>query len=314
MLRKVLISSIAATALAGSALAADLPSRKAPPVAYVPPPVFTWNGLYVGVNFGGSFAGSNNGILATPLADASLLPGSPFATTSALLASSNNTNGNGRVTFVGGGQIGYNWQWSPLVVTGIEADIQGFIGGRNNNNGFTSAPIPTIPAVFGATLFSTNSNNNRNLSYLGTVRGRLGILPAPNFLLYGTGGLAYGGARTGTITQVLTVAPGVVCTVCAPYSATIGSGGTRLGFAAGVGGEWMFAPNWSAKVEYLYYRLGGRNNNNTVLANFFVPPGPAGAVAWASGLTSGRLDGHIIRAGLNYHFSFGAPGPVVARY
>jgi outer membrane immunogenic protein len=314
MLRKVLISSIAATALAGSALAADLPSRKAPPVAYIPPPVFTWTGLYVGVNAGGSFGGSNNGLTATPLVD--LFPGSPFATTSALLASSNNTNGNGRVSFVGGGQIGYNWQLSPFIVAGFETDIQGFVGSRNNN-GFTSAAIPLIPAVFGATLFSTNSNNNRNLNYLGTVRGRLGILPAPNFLLYATGGFAYGGARTGAVTQVVTISPaaiaaGAVCTVCTPFSTTFGQGGTRIGFSVGAGGEWMFAPNWSAKVEYLYYRLGGRNNaNNSLLANFFTG---GGGLAFASALNTGRLDGHIVRAGLNYHFNFGAPGPVVARY
>jgi outer membrane immunogenic protein len=88
---------------------------------------------------------------------------------------------------------------------------------------------------------TTNGNNGRNLSYLGTVRGRLGFLPLPNFLLYGTAGLAYGGSDTTTITQFdTTTVPG--CFFCAPYSATLGSGGTRVGFAAGAGGEWMFLP------------------------------------------------------------------------
>jgi hypothetical protein len=51
MIRDFLMASVAAIAMTGSAVAADLPSRKAPPVAYVPPPpVFSWTGFYVGVN------------------------------------------------------------------------------------------------------------------------------------------------------------------------------------------------------------------------------------------------------------------------
>src|SRR5947209_540637 len=61
MLRKILMTTVAATAMAGSAYAADLPSRRAPPVAYVPPiPIFTWTGFYVGVNAGGAFRANNN--------------------------------------------------------------------------------------------------------------------------------------------------------------------------------------------------------------------------------------------------------------
>ncbi len=61
MLRKILMTSVAATAMVGSAYAADLPSRKAPPMAYAPPvPIFTWTGFYVGVNGGGMFRANNN--------------------------------------------------------------------------------------------------------------------------------------------------------------------------------------------------------------------------------------------------------------
>jgi outer membrane immunogenic protein len=77
--------------------------------------------------------------------------------------------------------------------------------------------------------------------------------------------------------------------------------------------------DWSVKFEYMYYRLGSNNNNNgTALVNTFTATSgafTAGAPAWASILRqNGQLDGHILRAGLNYHFNWGAPAPVVARY
>ncbi len=52
MLRRVLLASVGAVALAGTAFAADLPTRAPPPV-YVPPvPIFTWTGIYVGGEIG----------------------------------------------------------------------------------------------------------------------------------------------------------------------------------------------------------------------------------------------------------------------
>ena len=60
-LKSAVLATAALGILGGSALAADLPSRKGPPLApvYVPPP-FTWTGFYVGVNAGGGWANNNN--------------------------------------------------------------------------------------------------------------------------------------------------------------------------------------------------------------------------------------------------------------
>src|SRR5206468_8836567 len=63
MLRKILLASVATATIAGSAFAADLPSRKAPPPAYIPPPIMTWTGFYVGINGGAIW--SDNTVVTT---------------------------------------------------------------------------------------------------------------------------------------------------------------------------------------------------------------------------------------------------------
>ncbi len=109
-LRPALVATFAALS-AGTALAADLPSRKAPPVAYVEqPPIFTWTGFYAGLNAGAAIGDSR-------------YSWQPFG-------SSFNQGG---VAFTGGGQIGYNWQTGPLVL-GLETDIN-YRGASNNSNG-----------------------------------------------------------------------------------------------------------------------------------------------------------------------------------
>src|SRR3954453_6186866 len=66
MARKILVASMAAVAISGTALAADLPYRGASAGLCAARPIFTWTGFYVGVNAGGSFGGSNSIITATP--------------------------------------------------------------------------------------------------------------------------------------------------------------------------------------------------------------------------------------------------------
>ena len=98
---RLLAVALAAPTLAGGAMAADLPSRKAPPPAYVaaPAPIFTWSGLYVGVNGGGWF---NNSRIA------------PFTGIDGRLG------GGGALI---GGTAGYNWQTASRVVVGVETDL-----------------------------------------------------------------------------------------------------------------------------------------------------------------------------------------------
>ena len=116
-MNKSILATAALAASAATALAADLPSLKAPPPVYVPPPVI-WTGFYVGLNAGYNFSNNNNNLVTS----APLLPGAGIFTwalsANAVLPAQNNG-------FIGGGQAGYNWQFARNFLVGVEADIQG---------------------------------------------------------------------------------------------------------------------------------------------------------------------------------------------
>src|SRR5712672_719755 len=244
MKRIVLTAAFVALGSA-SALAADLPSRtyaKAPAMAA---PAYNWSGWYVGLNagwVGGSGSVSND----TSIVSTSSIP----ANAQAMASGATNTAGTSS-GFIGGGQFGYNYQFSHLFVAGFEADIQGLSGAHKQSSSVT--PLQENRESDNIAPVVTNSTTTRDLSYLGTLRARVGVLVVPSFLLYATGGLAYGGVKSDT-----TIAQSVTNTDRPPPS-TLTSGsfsGTRVGYVVGAGGEWMLSSNWSAKLEYLYYDLG----------------------------------------------------------
>jgi outer membrane immunogenic protein len=153
--------------------------------------------------------------------------------------------------------------------------------------------------------FATNITHTLDPAYLGTFRARLGVTVNPSVLLYVTGGLAYGSVKSDTaISQ-----SGINATIPSnpPFTITPASGGfsgMRVGYAVGAGGEWMFASNWSAKLEYLYYDLGSATystgslvSSDFHLTNFL---GIGNGVVDTSAKV--RFNDHIVRAGVNYHF------------
>ena len=147
-MKKYLLASVAALGIvaAGAASAADLPSRKGPIAAPVyMPPAFTWTGFYVGANAGYGWGNVN----ANGFANVGDLDG-----------------------FVGGGQVGYNYQMGQFVL-GLEADLQGADLSSGNN--------------LGALRVKTD--------YFGTVRARAGVA-FDRFMPYITGGWAYGNVKT----------------------------------------------------------------------------------------------------------------------
>jgi opacity protein-like surface antigen len=285
----------AAATTAMALLLADVPAAragaaKAPPP---PPPTFTWTGLYVGVNFGHAW-GANRSISldALNLLD---LTGAGFGTASALGAS-----GTAPARLDGlfaGGQLGYNWQFAEQFVAGFEADIQGAgLDGGGRLARVTPAPLaPPAAAVTGASL-------SRNLEYLATIRGRLGYAPAPAFLLYATGGVAYGGARARLeLGQSLTPSPFGDAEIEGERYRNL------TGFAVGGGLEAMLGTNVSAKLEYIYYDLGAlRFGNDHINPLAYLDAASAVQLLDATSLST-RFSGHLLRAGANYRFDWSRP-------
>ena len=160
--------------------------------------------------------------------------------------------------FIGGGQVGFNWQFNNWV-TGIEADIQGLANNGKANRPFVG-PVPGFPAEQYVGIQSAQAEVN----WLGTLRGRFGGLINPSSLIYVTGGLAYGGVKAGGA-----VAAQENDTIGAAFAYLPSVGGAinsqiRAGWTLGGGWEWMFAPHWSVKAEYLYYDLGTVSTNYSV--------------------------------------------------
>jgi outer membrane immunogenic protein len=119
---------------------------------------------------------------------------------------------------LGGLQLGYNWQArGSRWVLGLETDI-------------AATDITGTDTLLGVA--------TTKLDYFGTIRGRVGYT-FDRMLVYGTAGFAYGHNK---VTQVVAVPPT--------------DRQFHTGWAAGAGVEWMFARNWSAKVEYLFVDLG----------------------------------------------------------
>ena len=149
---------------------------------------------------------------------------------------------------------------------------------------------------------TTTTVSNR-LDYLGTVRARLGVVPTPNLLLYSTGGLAYGGVRSST--QINFNNTGTNFNTGGPVPPGSSSGSfsdTRFGWTVGGGLEWMFSPNWTAKVEYLYYDLGSARYATGGYSSVDLGPTnfPDSGVQTVGTSTTTHFNGNIARVGVNY--------------
>jgi outer membrane immunogenic protein len=299
-MKKFLIAAAGLVALASPALAADMAPApvytKAP--AVMPAPVYNWTGWYVGVN-GGYIDRNGANVYGTPVAN----DGTAGSATYAGLIAPAATNNIGRSSGgLGGGQVGYNWEVNKTVF-GFEADIDG-VSAKSSTTVNALIPVPGFAGFPLATAFSAS----QNLNYIGTVRGRIGVLlgSMDALLLYATGGLAYGGVSS-SVGESYTITPAGTCPACTTGTALINSSSTRVGWTVGGGAEWKFSPNWSVKAEGLYYDLTSYSTNGTL---FNINTGTGLPYVTTNVNVNNRTAGAIARVGLNYEFG----GPVVARY
>ncbi|MGE5304044.1 MAG: outer membrane protein [Alphaproteobacteria bacterium] len=275
---------------------------KAPPAVPVAPVVVNnWTGFYAGANIGYSWGTAKGNVDDPSLADLHAEIQSPYilpsggrpALTNLPTSFSESLKPKG---LIAGGQIGYNYQINPTWVVGLEGDLQ-WSGEKASRN--QSASSSGSCDIEGVCRYSESAIVDTSLEakilWFGTVRARAGILLTPTVLLYGTGGLAYGGVRlTGNVTADDTlICHHGICygqTASKTSFAGLSESKTKAGWTLGGGVEGALAGNWTWKAEYLYVDLGSVNGS--------VSDSSGGTVTW-----NARFTDNIVRVGLNYRFN-----------
>ena len=210
----------------------------------------SWNGFYLGVHGGGGFGND-------PFSISGPTPAVPNIHSSGWLA---------------GGHAGANWQTGRWLA-GAEIDISA--------TGIKGSSAATLEIVPGASQSEAISDS---IELLGSARARLGWLPWPNLMVYGTGGLAwtdfqqgitFGSSGFGTVSTLVETVDW-----------------WRWGWVAGLGAEARIGHgNWLARVEYLHYDFG---------------KGIAQSIATDTSATvvgEGALTTDVVRAGLSYQLN-----------
>jgi opacity protein-like surface antigen len=219
----------------------------------LPQPVYSWNGFYVGANFGGAFSIERESI------------GSAFLGTPTTFSS--NPSG-----VLGGFQAGYNIQFSPQWLIGVEGEFDWTSAQGIGNINTQMAPPPAGPPPAGQDGALTSNHN-----WYGTADGSLGYVMGP-LLLFGKGGAAwmnadYSFTATGAVNGGSSVKA------------------TRTGWTVGGGLEAFIIPNWSVKLEYDFLDFGNVSYGFPITGT-------------AIGFTTTQV--HEVKLGVNYHFLPGA--------
>jgi outer membrane immunogenic protein len=242
MPRLIFLATMALTA-ASPAFAADLPVKAPTMVPGVP---FSWTGCYIGGHIGGVVSGDK---------------------TTGILGNSRDFSSTG---FVGGGQIGCDYQFAPRWVVGVEGQAA-WTSLKNTHAGIVRNLVTdvTLPSQF------TLRND-----FLASATARLGYGITDRWLVYAKGGAAW-------TNEKIDIAFVNLQGVAVDPSATM----TRTGWTVGPGVEWAFAPHWSSTLEYNYYDFG---NGSTIVTDQ--------AHNTSVSIHSLRDRIHALTAGVNYRF------------
>ena len=279
----------------GVASAADMPV-KAPVAA---PVSYNWTGFYIGANVGGGWDRTSADHICNDFAaGGGIFGGCGFAAPVAggTVPPPTSFKGSG---WLAGLQAGYNYQIGAVVV-GVEADYNwSRIRGAGTSN------FLLLPVAGGG---PANIVSKQNLDSFGTIRGRLGWLPSQQWLIYATGGVAFGQANRDVTLSGPTIGAagggfGFICIAGQPCFQ--GSAKQSMfGWTVGVGSEWAISTNVTVKAEYLYANLPGASLTAVAFNG-------AGQTPSSFQTTYGHTELHVARIGINYRFN---AAPVVAKY
>lgn len=257
----------------GVAVAADLPVRARPQMEAVVAPVISWTSCYIGGHAGYSWSRFTDNSLPYAVA----LDGNPVATAGDPIVAG--YGGHFKTSgFAGGIQGGCDKQYGQAVF-GVVIDYS-WTSQKRTSDAFQIAPV--FPATTDPEYASVN------LTSFGTARARLGYLVTPTFLIYGTGGAAWARASMSVTGQVGSAGT--------PFALAVSDTTNFVGWAAGIGGDWMFSPNWTFGVEYLHMDFGDANFR---FGTSF--PNVTSAQALGTGVNM-KLSSDIVRGTINYRF------------
>jgi outer membrane immunogenic protein len=229
----------------------------------------SWSGFYFGGNIGAAVADPSNTLT---IGNVSYFANAAVPGVNATGSFSDSASG-----FIGGPQIGYNYQIGNALV-GVEADFSWLHAAGSRSGGF---------------IYTTNASpydlsTMVSASWLATARGRIGYAMDRN-LFYVTGGVALSALK---FDQHFSEKQ---------YFMSIAASKTRVGWAVGGGWERDLNGNWSIKAEYLFVRFSDQDFAGTLADQ---------VVGRAEFSNSAGLDLHLARLGLNYRFD----DPAAAAY
>jgi outer membrane immunogenic protein len=241
-MKKLATCVIAVAGLIGTpVLAADMAVR-APPPAPEPAPVYSWTGFYVGASLGVRWSDRDwTTTSGADLGSASLIPSSI---------------GLDSATGRGGGYLGYNWEIAQSWLVGLEGDIA-WADKSKSNAGFPGLCFPGT----GTPCTSLDTITVKE-GWDASIRGRVGFLVAPTWLVYATGGAAWQQVSIDASCNGSNVNNSYCGIVITKSSSTV-----RSGWTVGAGVEVMLSSNWVARAEYRYADFGS--------IGFTFPPAPS---------------------------------------
>lgn len=223
---------------------------------------YSWTGFYLGARLGGGFNDSDFKAHGEPVAGFTIDP------------EHQDLDADG---FIGGGELGFNWQIGKFFVLGAEADFSGSAMSDDTTR------LHFVPQIFPAGA-DVPLHSSQDINWFGTLRGRVGFVPWCRFLIYGTAGFAFAGVDDSVAFDLRPFGG------AASYPASHSDAET--GWTAGGGIEYAISQHWTIKAEYLYLDVGDQTE-----IGHPVPANPPFQVRY-----NWDAQFHTFGAGLNFKF------------